>query len=303
MGEAAGDDLILPFMIETTGVRGRLVRLGPAVDAILARHNLPDAAAALLGELAALAGAMAGALKYDGIFTVQTKGDGPAKTMVADVTSDGALRAFARVDAAALAQAGARTHAPVPMVIGGGWLAFTVDQGDDTERYQGMVELDGATLADCMHHYFRQSEQVQAAFALACGQTASGWRAGALMLQQLPPLDASPEAAETAEEGWRRAVALMGSVSKAELLDPDLTADRLLYRLFHEDGVRVYPPQPLIDRCRCSSERVEVALRSLSEAELVEMTLDDGSVTATCEFCSRTYAYAAQALAAMRAQS
>lgn len=300
------DDLIQPFQIDASKLRGRLVRLGPAVDAILGRHDYPEPVARLLGEALALAAALAGGLKFDGIFTLQTKGDGAIAMMVADVTSAGELRGYAQFDRDKLAQAAPRGEAvavlSVPRLIGAGYLAFTVDQGVHTERYQGIVELTGASLADCVHHYFQQSEQIGTAAKLACGRTARGWRTAALVLQQMP-LDGgilieAPGATER-DEYWRRAVALMGSSTSAELLDADLDPNRLLYRLFHEDGVRVWPAQPLQDRCRCTAGRVESVLRALSPDELAEMKVDDGAVVVTCQFCSTVRRYDAAALDAL----
>src|SRR6185312_696753 len=166
---AIPDDLVQPFQIEPFALRGRLVRLGPAIDSILTRHAYPGPVAAMLGEAIALAVALAGALKYEGVFTLQTKGDGPIKLMVADVTTAGAIRGYAQFDAGRIA-ASAASGAPVPRLLGAGYLALTVDQGEHTERYQGIVELQGGTLAECVHHYFRQSEQVEAALKVAVAQ-------------------------------------------------------------------------------------------------------------------------------------
>lgn len=264
-------------------MRGRLVRLGASVDEVLSRHDYPEPVARLLGETLALAAALSGALKYDGVFSLQTKGDGPIRMMVADITSQGAMRGYAAFDEDALhdalgdAAGGAPLSAPVPRLLGRGHLAFTVDQGPDTERYQGIVELSGGTLADCVHHYFRQSEQLQAGVRIACGRTAAPdgstrWRAGALMLQRLP--GHGGPAAEDLDEGdddsgdddWRRSLLMMGSSTQAELIDPRLTPDQLLFRLFHEDGVRVYAPHLVSAGCRCSRERVTRMLRALPRA-------------------------------------
>jgi molecular chaperone Hsp33 len=285
-----GEDLIRPFQIDGLGLRGRLVRLGPALDAIVERHGYPHAVAAMLGEATALAAVLAGALKYRGIFTLQTKGDGAIPLLVADVTSEGAVRAYAQYDAAALERALARGTAlsPVPRLLGAGHLAFTVDQGEHTDRYQGIVELDGATLADCAHHYFRQSEQVGAGLRVAASRRDEAWRAGALMIQRLPAEGRAPSEAE--EDGWRRALMLLGTARDDELTDPDLPPDALIYRLFHEEGVRVHPAQALDARCRCSKARIETILRSIPEAELQELEVE-GRVEVTCEFCSTRYAF------------
>ena len=221
------DDLVQPFRIDPFALRGRLVRLGPAIDRILSQHAYPTPVAAMLGEAITLAVVLAGALKYDGIFTLQTKGDGPIRLMVADVSTDGAVRGYAQYDQAKLdavttAAAGAGVSLSVPRLLGGGYIAFTVDQGEETDRYQGIVELAGATLADCAQHYFRQSEQIQAGIKLAVGQTGPGdtWRAGGLMLQRVPPEGGYGVIADDVEDGWRRAMVLMSSATSDELIDP-----------------------------------------------------------------------------------
>lgn len=298
------DDLIQPFQIEGRAVRGRLVRLGRLVDEVLEPHDYPEPVATLLAEMVALAAVLSAALKYEGVFTLQTKGDGPVRLMVADVTSAGDVRGYAQFDAERLAALSAKptaASAPVPRLLGAGHLAFTVDQGTHTERYQGIVELTGPTLVECVHHYFRQSEQLQAGIKLAVGREeqdhggqddddgAAGWRAGALMLQRMPPDSGAPAAVlEESEEDWRRAMTLMASCSAAELLDPALAPNDLLYRLFHEDGVRVFAPGSLRAACRCSRERVERVLRSMPRSEIEELKVD-GAVVVTCEFCSSTY--------------
>ncbi len=303
-----GDDLILPFRIESHVLRGRLARLGGVIDAILSRHDYPEPVAQLLAETVALAALLAATMKYDGIFTLQAKGDGPVNLLVADVTSSGDVRGYAGYDADALREAVAGpTLAPVPMLLGAGYLAFTVDQGPHTERYQGIVELIGGTLAACAHHYFRQSEQLDAAIYLAAGRTGvnSAWRAGGLMLQHVPPEGGKAEHDwdlddQIDDEGWRESVALMGTVSERELLRPGLPPHDLLYRLFHEVGVRAFRPKRLADNCRCSRDRVSNTLASLPRAEIEDCKEDgSGEVVVTCEFCSAAYRFDDRALAAL----
>src|SRR6185312_4998080 len=306
-----GDDLVQPFQIDAPGLRGRLVRLGPLVDEVLRRHDYPQPVAELLGETLALAAALAGALKYEGVFTLQTKGDGPIRLMVADVTSDGQMRGYAQFDEERLVSAlDGPIGSPVPRLLGAGYLAFTVDQGPDTERYQGIVELIGGTLADCAHHYFRQSEQLQAGIRLACGLTraedgSQRWRAGALMLQRLPEEGGSGNGDarefEEAEDDWRRSLFMMGSSRSDELLDPHLAPNDLLFRLFHEDGVRVYPVHVLKAECRCSRARVAGMLKALPRQEVESLKLDDDAVIVTCEFCSAQYRFDDDDLAALYA--
>ncbi len=293
------DDLIQPFQIDAHSLRGRLVRLGPAIDKVLGRHDYPEPVAALLGEMLVLTAGLAAALKFDGVFMLQANGDGPISMMVADVTSGGEIRGYAKFDRHRLAptQATPGLEDSVPRLFGDGYLALTVDQGEHSERTQGIVALNGANLAACMQHYFNQSEQLQSAIKLAVGRVpdAAGrrrWRAGALMLQRLPPpdTDAPPQ-----DAGWRRALSQLRGGTDAELLDPGLAPNALLYRLFHEDGVRVYRPRRLEVGCRCSRRRVREMLRALPPAELAELTVD-GVLTVTCEFCNRHYRFDGQAL-------
>ncbi|HJO72206.1 MAG: Hsp33 family molecular chaperone HslO [Rhodospirillales bacterium] len=298
-GPALGD-LVQPFQMETLGVRGRLVRLGPALDAILGGHGYPDAVAAMLAETLSLAAALAGGLKYHGLFTLQTKGDGPLGMMVADVTSDGAVRGYARFDEARL-EAAADGGGPVPRLLGAGYMAFTVDQGPDTERYQGITEIEGATLADCAHVYFRRSEQLETAITLASTPAPTEPRAGALMVQRMPIGDNEAGGGSKAtDEGWRRAVILMSTAGAGELLDPALAPADFLYRLFHQEGVRVFRTRPLRHACRCSRDKVERTLASFPRKEVEAMT-EDGKVTVTCEFCKAAYVYGDVELAALYA--
>jgi molecular chaperone Hsp33 len=309
MPQAMSDDLVQTFQIDPFALRGRLVRVGPLLDEILNRHAYAEPVARMLGEAITAAVTLAGALKFEGVFTLQTKGDGPIRMMVADVTTSGAVRGYAQIDEAKLAKVpaerwGDAAGASVSHLIGAGYLAMTVDQGEHTERYQGIVELLGATLVECVHHYFRQSEQTEAALKLAVARVADAsgkprWRGGALMIQRLPP-DANTLDREAEDEGWRRAAILMSSSTSRELVDPALAPERLLFRLFHEDGVRAYPPHRLTARCRCSQERVETVLRALPPAELDDMKIE-GKVVVTCEFCSTVYDFDDDALAALMA--
>ena len=291
-------DYVQPFQIEAPGLRGRLVRLGSAVEAVLAGHRYPAPVAAMLAETLAMGAVLASGLKYDGVFTVQIQGDGPVGLIVVDVASDGGIRGYARFDAARLHAAGPEPENPVPRLIGAGHMAFTVDQGPNTERYQGITPLEGATLGDCAHAYFRQSEQMETAIAICASNMAAAAavpRAAALMIQRLPATDLLDT--ET-EDDWRRAVVMMSSVTARELLDSALGAADILYRLFHEDGVRVYRQRPLRHTCRCSRDKVERTLRSFAADEVREMA-EDGRLTVTCEFCKTAYVFDEDALDAL----
>lgn len=290
------DDQVQPFQLENGAARGRLVRLGPAAETVIQGHGYPEPVAALLTQSLALAALVAGIFKFDGVFSLQAKGDGPVSLLVADLTSDGALRGFAQFDKEALAAVeDSWRDGPVPHLLGGGYLAFTVDQGQDTESYQGIVDLTGASLADCAHNYFRQSDQFEGVVKLTSGMDTDGkWRSGGLLVQKMPPegmaLQSGDVADEDFEEDWRRAVVFMSSSKDEELLDTALHPHQLLFRLFHEDGVRVFDPVPLEMRCRCSADRVETMLKSFPRDEIADLKVDD-NVVVTCEFCGHDYIY------------
>lgn len=295
------DDHIQPFQIEAPGLRGRLVRLGPVVDSALAGHDYPAPVAAMLAEAMAMGAVLASGLKYDGIFTLQLQGDGPVRLMLVDITSGGDMRGYARFDADRLASSRV-PEGLVPRLFGAAHMAFTVDQGPGTERYQGITSLEGATLGDCCHAYFRQSEQLQTAIRLCASEMSEPGkapRAAALMLQRLPLNNVLQ--AEEAEDDWRRAVIMMSSATPSELLEPSLSSADLLFRLFHEDGVRIYRQRPLRHNCRCSREKVERTLRAFPLAEL-ETMVENGVVRVTCEFCKTDYVFDQPALNALGAR-
>lgn len=280
-------DFAQTFQIEGLDVRGRLVRLGPELAKIIDAHDYPAPVAEMLSETLTLAAVLASALKYDGLFSLQVQSDGPISLMVADVTSDGAMRGYARFDADRLAGAATASGAVVPRMLGAGHMAFTVDQGQDMDRYQGISGLDGATLAECAHHYFRNSEQLETAIFLAARTLDGTPRAGAVMVQRMPMQHAADEAED--EDGWRRTVAILASLTADELLDSELDPDQLLYRLYHEDGVRAHAPQPLFQQCRCSNEKVANTLKSFPREEI---TGEDGHAQVVCEFCKAQYDFA-----------
>ena len=295
-------DRVLPFQLDALGVRGRLVRLGPALDEVIERHGYPLAVARPLAESMVLCATLATSLKYDGIFTLQISGDGPIRLLVTDLTSDGALRGYAQFDSwkLAIALGSGNEDAPdgyVPKLFGQGRLAFTVDQGRHTERYQGVVPLEGATLADCAHIYFRQSEQLPTGIKIAARRSDEGgghhWHASALMVQQMPEFDAGrlDIDAEQREDDWRKAVILMASATEKEMLDPALPGTTLLHRLFHQEQPRVFERRAFAARCRCSRDRIDNVLRSIRREELDDLRDKTGRVSVKCEFCSTEYAY------------
>ena len=293
-------DLLRPFQLERSHLRGRLVRLGDTVDYVLKAHDYPAAVSDLLGQLLVLAGALAGGLKFDGRFSLQIRADGPVRLLVADCTNGGEMRGYASFDAERVAEVA--DDEPPMALLGGGLLALTVDQrASGGEVSQGIVELGGDTLADCMLNYFHRSEQVRTGIRVAVGHdpVTDRWHAGAIVMQALPAPDQRqlPEA----EDDWRRAMVLLGTASDEELLDPLLRPDDLLFRLFHEDGVRVFTPLALNPGCGCDEERVWNMLQSFPLEDLEGMRQEDGGITVTCQFCSRVYRFDQDRLGALLA--
>jgi molecular chaperone Hsp33 len=302
------DDAVLPFEVASLDLRGRLTRLGPALDDVLTKHDYPAPVGKLLGEAIVLATLLGSSLKFDGRFILQTQTDGPVSFLIVDFQAPDRLRAYARFDATRL-----KDGQDSGALLGKGHLAMTIDQGPDMSRYQGLVALEGGSLEDAAHEYFLRSEQIPTRVRLAVGEEWRGggegprhrWRAGGMLLQFLPkaperarqpdldPGDA-PEGAVTTvvaeDDAWVEGRSLIGTVEDVELIDPDLSGERLLYRLFHERGVRVFPPLPLRAQCSCSRDAVAGMLASFAPQDRADM-VKDGKVVVTCEFCSSVYEF------------
>ena len=311
--EVSADDTILPFEVSALDLRGRVVRLGPAVDTILSGHDYPQPVAKLLGEAIVLGVLLGTALKFDGRFILQTKTDGPVRMLVVDVTTPDKVRACARFDRKAVAAAIAEGATDAGALLGRGHLAMTIDQGGDMSRYQGLVALEGGTLEDAAHEYFLRSEQIPTRVRLAVAEefrAAKGgpnhqWRAGGILLQFVPR---APERARVADlhpgdapagtvphtipedDAWVEGRSLIETVEDVELIDPALSSEQLLYRLFHERGVRVFRSADLHAQCSCSRESVEAMLRSFPQSDRNDM-IENGVISVTCEFCSANYVF------------
>ncbi|MEQ1887799.1 MAG: Hsp33 family molecular chaperone HslO [Alphaproteobacteria bacterium] len=301
-------DFVLPFAVEGADVRGRIVRLGPLVDLVLRRHDYPDVVSRLLGEALTLAVLLGNSLKFSGSFSLQTKGDGPVPMLIADYLASGnadpgLVRGYAVYDRNADFAA---YEDDFSRLAGKGYFALTVDPGTGAERYQGIVALEGDSLARCAENYFLASEQIPTAIHLSVGRsylraaerlapddTKGKWLAGGVLIQHFPKnarASRAPEDPADEHEDWRRCRILMQSATHAELVDPDLANERLLYRLFHEDGVRVFPGHPVAFGCRCSRDRLAGVLMQYSRPVLEEL-LQDGHISGSCEFCNETYRF------------
>lgn len=307
----SGDDVAVPFTLEKLDSRGRVVKLGDALDAIIKRHNYPEPVARLLGEAVTLAALIGSSLKFEGRFILQSRTDGPVNLLVVDFDTPDGLRAYARFDADALEEANKTGKTSPAELLGKGILAMTVDQGVHMDRYQGIVALEGHEgLEEVAHTYFLQSEQIPTRVRLAVaqlserGRPGARWRAGGVLLQHLPesgiskqadlPGDGDFENEATADKdfvednGWTEAKILLDTLTDAELADPELSSERMLFRLFHETGVRMFEPQLLVDRCTCNAERVEQMIFDFTPEDRADMVVD-GQIEVVCEFCSTHY--------------
>ena len=274
------------FLLPDRPVVGRLVRLGDVADDILSRHAYPEPVANLLGEAIALAAQVGGSLKFEGRLIVQAQGDGPVSYLVVDYDTDGSLRGYCKFDADRVAEVSTGFVRPgAETLLGQGAFVMTVDRGEDMGRTQGAAPIQGETLARCAETYFNQSEQLPTRVMLGVAKVDGHWRAGGLMIQLIAPDDVRG----STEEAWDHARALVNTLGDEELTDPKLSAEALMFRLFHEDGVRLLPGKPLAAQCRCSQERVEGMMRSFDREAVAEMIEPDGLIHVTCEFCSRTY--------------
>jgi molecular chaperone Hsp33 len=294
---ALTDDVVSPFQIENQPVRGRIVRLGGVVDEILTRHDYPPAVANLLGEACALASLVGASLKFNGRLILQAQGDGPVSYVVADYDTEGSLRGYCRYDedrlaavSGGFAQPGAKT------LLGDGVFIMTIDQGPDMERYQGVTAIEGETLALCAEQYFAQSEQTPTRVLLSTARVQDSgpahWRAGGMIIQNI----AGDAARGSTDDAWDTVQSHFHTLGEDELVDPTISGDTVLFRLFHEYGVRVFDKTPLRAFCRCSEERIVAVLRSFPPEERAEMVEDDGAIKVTCEYCSRTYSLAPEAV-------
>ncbi|MDO9412596.1 MAG: Hsp33 family molecular chaperone [Pseudolabrys sp.] len=304
------DDTAMPFEVAALDLRGRVVRLGPVVDEILAKHDYPEPVAKLLGEAIVLTVMLGSALKMEGRFILQTQTDGPVGLLVVDYTTPGKVRACARFGKEGVEAAVAAGKGNAGALLGKGHLAMTIDQGAATSRYQGLVALDGGSLEDAAHEYFLRSEQIPTRVRLAVAEELvpggkKRWRAGGIMLQFLPKsadrarMDLDPGNAPAGvevqrapeDDAWVQGRALLETVEDLELIDPEVSSERLAYRLFHEPGVRVFKSTDVLAQCSCSRDTVEAMLRSFSQDDRDHM-VENGKISVTCEFCSSTYTFA-----------
>ncbi|MEM8759716.1 MAG: Hsp33 family molecular chaperone HslO [Pseudomonadota bacterium] len=314
-----GDDAVLPFQLDRTQMRGRVARVDATLDQILTRHRYPAPVAALTAEAVVLTALIGAAMKLRWRFSLQIRGEGPVRLIATDwfapADEGGAarLRAYASFDRGDVA-----SHRGSPFeLLGTGIFGMTIDQGKNMTPYQGVTPLTGASLSDCAEVYFAQSEQLATRFHIEAAEAQDpggeqAWRAGGIMLQQLPvdggiALDGPSgegglmTAADVAamggrEEDWNRSTILLHSVETHELIGPHVGVESLLTRLFHEERPRIYAPVPVAFGCTCSPARVRRALSIYSQKDIESMTTPEGNVTADCQFCGAHYTFAPETL-------
>ena len=286
------DDTVVPFQIAGANIRGRIITLSASIDKILRAHGYALNVSELTGEVACLAAMMGSSLKFDGKMILQAQGDGDVAMVVSDYNTSGEIRAMAKVsDGSPIARGRA--------LLGNGHFAVTIDQGADMDRYQGVTPLEGETMSEAAAAYFEQSEQIPTIFKIAVGRVSQiggneEWRARGLMVQVVPEGAGERERGEREslgkdmEEIWERSKLFLRTVKDDELLDPMISAESLLYRLFHEDGVTVFNGKTINANCHCNIEKIAAVLSKYDAAELTEMVVD-GRIAVTCEFCRTQY--------------
>ena len=289
-------DLVTVFQLDGQPDRGRAVKLGLAIDQALSpggKPRYPDSIARLLGEAMMTGAIIAQSLKFDGRLVVQCHGtnDGAVSLLMADCTTDGSIRGYARWDADKLKEIELDSITPgADVLLGRGTFSMTIDQGPDMDQYQGVSAIDGPSLSRCAEHYFNQSEQIPTRIQLACGQSVdakgSHWSGGGIMIQKIADDEARPDTTPP----WETAQQLFATLTDAELIDPDLSTDALLYRLFNEFGVRVVETHTVDANCRCSRDRLLSTLKSFDKTALNDMA-EDGVISANCEFCATDYRF------------
>ncbi len=298
---ALADDLIYRFKVDSLNLVGRVVRLGTSIDQILRQHDYPHPVSVLLGELVTVTAALAATLKFDGRFIAQVQGNGPVRMLVADYRTGGGMRGTASFDAA---QVAAHDRVTTPWaLVGDGHMAMTVDQGADSERYQGIVGLEGNNLDDAMAAYFRQSEQIRASLRVGVSRAANGneagWRAGCVLIQQQPDTGGAERPPAWDDDSWEHAVHFVETVKTDELTSPSLSPVTLLDRLFGAGNLAIFRPDEVRFSCPCSDQRARTILESLPAAEVAELSID-GQITVTCEFCNAVYAFDEGSIAGAR---
>ena len=293
-------DKCVSFYVNNGAFLGRIVRLDEVVNTILRKHAYPLPVSAVLAESCSLGVLLSSMLKYDGLFTLQTKTSGPIDMVVVDVKSDGKVRACATFDEAHLqkAQKLRKKEGEIeesPHLMGGGYLAFTVDQGDKANLYQGVVDLQGKNLSECAMRYFKMSEQIETYLQLYLqvpDENHKEWKSAGIVLQKMPSEGGKNVFAteEEKNEAWNEAVVFAQSLQKEEIFADNITAEDILHRLYHSSGLVLGGEKQYEFGCRCNREKLLNTLKSFPKEE-IEAMVEKGKITADCRFCSEKYVF------------
>lgn len=308
--QIAWDDTVLPFQLDASGIRGRVARLDGVLDQVLKQHAYPPVIEALVAETALLTAMIGQTIKHKWKLSLQVRGKGPARLIATDYYGPTAEGEPARVRAYASYDPDRLDHTADPFSqIGEGYFAVMLDQGEGSAPYQGFTPIAGGSLSACAESYFAQSEQIPTRFQVAFGQSVepgrpAHWRAGGVMLQHMPAVGGVAADQGSGEGGllthadilsgadsdnWNRANLLLDTVETLEMIGPSVTQTELLVRLFHEEGPRVFDPQPVRFGCSCSEDKVRNTMSIYSQKDIAKMTTEAGIVTADCQFCGAHY--------------
>ncbi|MDD4555918.1 MAG: Hsp33 family molecular chaperone HslO [Alphaproteobacteria bacterium] len=291
-------DTCTSFHLDNGAFLGRFVRLDKTINTILEKHQYPTQVASVVAEFTSLAVLLSSSMKYDGLFTLQTKTDGPISMVVVDVTSEGKVRAYAKYDMDRIERAKElrKTTDEIeasPYLIGGGYLAFTIDQGDKAKLYQGVVDVQGKTLSEIALRYFKQSEQIDTHLKLFLQMpTAENpkWQSAGLMLQKIPQKGGKIEEIENFEEVWNESKIYLESLKESEVFDSSLSSENVINRLYHANKLVISGAKNYNFACRCSRDKLLNTLSGFDQKNIDEMA-EHGKITATCSFCSEQYVF------------
>ncbi len=290
LGLVRHEDVLQPFMLHNSVMRGRMVRLDTVLNAILQRHDYPDSVSKLLGELLVIGAMLSANLPDHGILTLQIKADGAVPMMVVDIQADGSVRGYAHIDD--MSAIPDESNAGLQALLGKGYLAMTLDAKQGEAPYQSIVPLEGESLSQAVQYYFSQSQQLDVVFHIHVSRrirenNESRWVGAGIMLERMPEMQETSENSATGNaNNWEYQTLLVSTASEEELSDPHLAPSALLYRLFHETGVWVYDTHGLRDECRCSRTRIDTVLRTMSDEDLQHMADEEGMISVNCQFCN-----------------
>ncbi len=288
------NNFVMPFYLtgspiqETPKIRGRICRLTTPITQIIDRHNYPDTINSKLAEAMAITACLSTTFKLNGVITLQAKGDGPLRTLFCDVSKDGHIRAYAAFDEKAFKSKQILRDTSLTMLMGKGYMAFTIEQDGPNKRYQGIVELCGKTVTDSVITWFKNSEQINTEFITIAKKQDGLWVAATLLIQKLAVKGGLEDIVMHDDiEIWNKAKLFAKSVEISEMLNPNLKLETLLFRLFNELGVYIQPTRLIIDQCRCNDEKVETMLRSINKVQLSNLVDEKENIVVECEFCKK----------------